>query len=228
VLANDRHGDLDPSGELTVTATDGAGRWTVPILGFFDGTPQFIGLSVGNPRLLGQVSIAPGGHSVIYTPLQSLNAGETGTDQFKYTINGVTTAVVNITVTGENDAPSAVDDSATIASDGGPLTINVLVNDTDPDTRIDPPVTPISSATPFEELYFDPTPLDIPDTKTVVAVNGSGLQGSVAVAAGGSGVIYTVGGSLPGLTFGQSVVETLTYTIRDSFGAESTAAGSGH
>jgi VCBS repeat-containing protein len=96
----------------------------------------------------------------------------------------------------------------------------MLANDTDPDTRIDP-VRPPSSDLDF--LLGDPTPADTPDTKTVVAVNTEGLQGSVAIAVGGGTVTYTAGGSLLDLTFGQTATETFTYTMQDSLGLQSTA-----
>ena len=220
VLANDFN-DADPGGELTITSIDGTGQFASLnlILIYGVGVGQFF---PGFPRLLGDATIAPDGHSIVYTPLQSLNAGEVGVDQFKYTITGPnggqSTGVVAVTVTGANDAPEAHNDVATVASDGTPLTINVLANDTDPDTRIDPPPPPAGEFGPW-----DATPADIPDTKTVIAVDGTGLQGSVSIAPGGSGVIYTVGGALAALPFGATATETFSYTMRDGGGLQSTA-----
>jgi VCBS repeat-containing protein len=45
----------------------------------------------------------------------------------------------------------------------------------------------------------------------------------VAVAADGTGVIYSVGGTLLDLAFGQSAVETFSYTMRDGLGLTSSA-----
>ena len=224
VLANDFN-DANPADALTVTAIDGSGRYSQPLLGFFDGTPQLIGLSPGFPRMLGQASIGADGRSIDYSPLQSLNAGETGVDKFVYTLTGsdgsTSSSVVSVTVTGVNDAPNAVADVADTAVDGGPLLIDVLANDTGPDTRVDPPA-PVIPPSDFSFLIQDPTPADIPDTKTVVRVDAVGLQGSVAVADGGAAVVYTPGGTLLNLAFGQSAVETFTYTMRDAAGLEST------
>ena len=70
-----------------------------------------------------------------YTP----NADFNGTDSFEYTVcdNGspisCDNAVVNITITPANDAPLAVDDTASTAEDT-PLNADVLTNDSDPDT----------------------------------------------------------------------------------------------
>src|SRR5437764_500039 len=103
VLANDSTGPANESGQtLTVTAkTDGAN---------------------------GTVAITGGGTGVSYTP----NADYNGPDTFTYTItdNGTTngsadprsdTATVSITVTEVNDAPTAVNDSKTLAEDGTAL-----------------------------------------------------------------------------------------------------------
>jgi len=78
-------------------------------------------------------SVTNNGTSVSYTP----NSNFFGTDTFTYTISdgndGTDTATVNVTVTNVEDAPDAVDDSATVAEDSGANVINVLGNDTDVD-----------------------------------------------------------------------------------------------
>ncbi|WP_420630755.1 Ig-like domain-containing protein [Candidatus Leptofilum sp.] len=71
-----------------------------------------------------------------YTP--ALNF--VGTEVFTYTISdgngGSDTATVTITVTDSpvNDAPTANDDSASVVEDSGTTQIDVLANDTDPDS----------------------------------------------------------------------------------------------
>lgn len=220
VLANDTN-DLNPGDALTITSIDGNGQYAsiTLIIIYGVGVGQY---HPGFQRLLGQASIAPDGHSILYTPMQSLNAGEIGTDLFRYTITGtgggISTGTVTVTVTGANDAPTAVNDSATVPSNASPTTINILANDIDLDNRIDPPP-PIAT----ELGPWDVTPVDLPDIQTIVAVNTIGLQGSVAISAGGNNVVYTVGGTLLNLPFGDSTTETFTYTVRDSAGAESTA-----
>ena len=71
------------------------------------------------------------GSRVTYTP----NANFSGTDHFTYKAqdaSGATSssATVTITVTAVNDAPNAVNDTAT-TNEGNPVTIDVLANDTD-------------------------------------------------------------------------------------------------
>lgn len=69
--------------------------------------------------------------------LQALNVGETITDTFSYIVQdghlGFDTAVVRITVTGVNDAPSAVNDNVTTVLETA-VDITPLDNDSDPDT----------------------------------------------------------------------------------------------
>ena len=70
------------------------------------------------------------GNAVTYTP----NADFNGTDQFTYSARDASTtsspATVTITVTPVNDAPNAVNDTATTKEDNA-VTIAVLANDTD-------------------------------------------------------------------------------------------------
>ncbi len=69
------------------------------------------------------------------------NGAEVTSDSFSYTVNDNTgatsnTAAVSVTVTPVNDAPSAVNDAATVAQ-RGTTTVAVLANDTDADGTID-------------------------------------------------------------------------------------------
>lgn len=81
-------------------------------------------------------AIMNNGNNVSYTP----NPNYFGADSFTYTISdgngGTDTATVNITVTDvpDNTPPNAVDDSATVNENSSNNIINVLANDTDPDT----------------------------------------------------------------------------------------------
>ena len=72
--------------------------------------------------------------SFTYTPAANFS----GTDSFTYTASDGTAvsnvATVTITVTGVNDAPVAVNDTATVSEDSAGTNGNVLNNDTDVDT----------------------------------------------------------------------------------------------
>ena len=74
--------------------------------------------------------------------LQRLVDGETAIDTFTYTVRDVlgsvsNLATVTITVSGSNDTPIAVDDNLSVPFGQSQL-LNVLANDRDPDTSIDP------------------------------------------------------------------------------------------
>ncbi len=77
-------------------------------------------------------AVVNGDNTITYTP----DAGYNGSDSFDYTVSdghgGTDTATVNVTVSSENDPPSAVDDSATTPEDTA-VSVTVLANDSDPD-----------------------------------------------------------------------------------------------
>jgi len=65
------------------------------------------------------------------------STGAAGIDSFTYTIQdgygGSATAVINVTITGVNQLPQAVNDVASLTTKGGIITVDVLANDIDPD-----------------------------------------------------------------------------------------------
>ena len=164
VLANDT--DPDPADTRTITAvTQGANGGTVAITGT----------------------------GVSYTPA----ANFAGTDTFTYTITdaaGATdTATVTVTVTNvNNDAPDAVNDTATVAEDSGATPITVLANDTDPDPA---------------------------DTRTITAIT-QPANGTVAITGGGTGLTYTPAANFAGtntftytITDAAGATDTATVTV---------------
>lgn len=122
----------------------------------------------------------------------------TGADSFSYTVTDGTlsaTATVNITVAAAvNQAPVAVDDSATVSRNTGTLansvTVVVSANDTDADGTLD---------------------------LTSVAIGTNPLNGSVTVDAVTGNITYT-----PRAGFRGS--DAFSYTINDNAGATSNAA----
>ena len=84
--------------------------------------------------------------------MQALNVGQTLTDTISYTITdengGTNSNNLTITITGTNDAPTAVADTNIIAEDAtANATGNVLSNDTDIDTGHSFTVSAVSGAT---------------------------------------------------------------------------------
>lgn len=99
--------------------------------------------------------------------LQALSVGEQATDSFTYTVrdasNQSATGTVNVTVTGVNDAPNAVDDTFSLDQENGLFqNLTVLANDTDIDG----------------------------DTLTVSAVTQGSAGGTIEILPGGAGVRY--------------------------------------
>ena len=130
-----------------------------------------------------------------------LAAGETATDTFTYTVTDAggasSSATVTVTITGQNDAPTANDDTA--ATDPATaIDVPVLANDTDPDAT---------------------------DTLMVVAVDPVSTQGA-AVTIKPNGTIHydpVPSAALAALPTGTTVTDTFTYTIDDGHGGTATA-----
>jgi len=165
----------------------------------------------------GKLNIASGG-AYIYTldtaraDVQALRVGQTLTEVFTYTIkdsaNQTSSATITITITGVNDGPVGVADALNAVEDGGAVQMNVLTNDTDADSG---------------------------DTKTVSALAGVALSGGTASKAGVYGsfqitsagvVTYTIdnaSASVQALKAGETVTDSVTYTVKDADGVDSTA-----
>ena len=98
-----------------------------------DGGPKSVA-SVTQPTN-GTVVITGSGTGLTYEPDAGYCNDPPGTspDVFTYTLNGGSTATVSVTVSCNDNPPTAVDDSATVAEDSGASAIAVLANDTDTD-----------------------------------------------------------------------------------------------
>jgi VCBS repeat-containing protein len=86
------------------------------------------------------LSIVDGGRAVTVDPVgrfDSLAAGRTATDSFRYAVadghGGIASAKVTVTVTGVDDPPQGVGDQATVQEGADPTSFPVRGNDTDPD-----------------------------------------------------------------------------------------------
>jgi len=145
-------------------------------------------------------AVTNSGANVTYDPdgaFEQLAVGEQATDTFTYTmVDGQgesSTATVTVTVTGANDAPTANTDTGSADEDHS-VAIDVLANDTDPDTS---------------------------DTKSVQSVDTTGTLG--AVTNNGTNVTYNPNGAFENLSVGQSATDTFTYTMVDGQGQPSSA-----
>ena len=131
--------------------------------------------------------------TITYTP----DANFAGTDSFTYEVNdgngGTDTAIVTITIGGENDEPVALDDAADAAEGDGPALIDVLDNDSDVDE----------------------------DTLTVTDVDDLGTIGAVTLADGD--VSYSPNGQFESLADGEEATDTFEYSISDGNGGTDSA-----
>jgi len=118
------------------TVTEDAAPTAIPVLAndtdVDGGAPKSVA-SVTQPAN-GQVAIAAGGSGLTYVPDPGYCTAGGATDDFAYELSpGSDVTVVRVTVTCADDAPLAVDDSATVAEDAPATAIPVLANDTDVD-----------------------------------------------------------------------------------------------
>src|SRR5690606_22720620 len=115
---------------------------------------------------------------------------------------GTATANVSVTITGANDRPVAVDDTA-MTDEDTPINIDVVANDTDGDSGA------VLSVTHINGIAFDPL------TGNVVTLpNGA----TVTLNADGT-LTYNPGAAFQGLSLGDSAIAEFEYTLTDQFGA---------
>ena len=120
--------------ETLTTAEDTAGSVNV-LVGDTDADGDALSVTTAAPAAAnGAVSCTAGG-SCTYTP----GANWHGDDSFAYTVadgrGGTDTGTVTVTVTPVNDAPSALDDTLTLAEDAQ-AQLNVLLNDSDAEGNV--------------------------------------------------------------------------------------------
>ena len=155
-----------------------------------DGGPKSVA-SVTQPAN-GTVVITGGGTGVSYSPNANYCNTPPGTspDTFTYTLApGGGSATVSMTVTCVDDAPVAVNDSATVVEDSGASAVDVLANDTDVDGG----------------------------PKSVASVT-QPANGTVVITGGGSGVSYSPNANYCNTPPGTSP-DTFTYTLAPGGGS---------
>ncbi|MGM9428226.1 Ig-like domain-containing protein [Hydrogenophaga sp. MI9] len=188
VLSNNGFGaDTDPNGDaLTVVQ--------VNLTEFTPGTP----IELPSGALL---TMNANG-SYVYNPngqFTSLAAGATATDSFSYTITdshgGNSSATVTFTITGVNDAPTAVADSYTVSETGATVLGNLTANDSDPDG----------------------------DTLGIGFPSYTGSNGGSFGLDDSGNVVFIPGASFDNLAVGQTRTTSFSYTVSDGHGGSSSA-----
>jgi len=123
----------------------------------------------------------------------SLAQGETATDSFTYTVTAVggvsDTATVQVTVTGANDAPTAVADVAS-GLENETLALDLLANDTDVDNGA---------------------------VLSIVAASTQGGQGSATLS--GNLLVFNPGTDFDYLAIGETATVVIDYAMQDEHGA---------
>ncbi|MCP5364919.1 MAG: tandem-95 repeat protein [Hyphomicrobiales bacterium] len=134
--------------------------------------------------------------------LNTLAAGETVTDTFRYTVSdGFVTddATVTVTFAGANDAPQANGDTAVMSASETDVVIPVLANDGD---------------------------VDNDDSSATLRIVAAASQSGAAVAFSGhpgDGITYDPSGRFAALGAGETATDEITYTIVDRHGATASA-----
>ncbi len=144
----------------------------------------------------GGATVTMSGTSAVYDPgnqFQSLNVGQTTTDSFTYTVQdnhgGQSQATVTVRITGTNDGPQVTTDQVTAHEDGGPVIVNILANDFDPD--------------------YASTILLV--SNDAVSESGASVSRSI------NDVIYNPGSLFQDLAEGETATDTFGYTIEDEY-----------
>ena len=219
--------DADDSSSLTVTqiAVTGGSNSSVSA-----GTNQSNGTSITGTY--GTLVLGANGaytYTANTTAAEALDAGDTATDSFTYTVSDGTatdTATLIITVTGVNDAPVAVNDTGHI-KEGGTLTVansgsavsgtstgsntgDITDNDTDADASSTATITAIQhsgagSATSVSDVTYT----------SGSATSVSGTYGTLTIGSDGS-YKYVANSNISSFDAGDSnVTDVFTYTVSD-------------
>jgi len=147
---------------------------------------------------------------------QALGLGETMTDSFTYTITdpdgAQSTATVNVTIVGANDAVDAQNDMITASEDGTGVTGNITDNDKDVDAGDTFEVVNVSAG-PNTTVVSDGV------GGFVVTLSGGADPITIQVNSDGSYVVATP----ESLNQADSFTGGFTYTVEDAGGAQSFA-----
>ena len=216
-VANNDTGAVNEDGTLTVNAASGVESNDTDADGDDISVVGIAGGSVGSAvtGTYGQLTIAADG-SYTYVANQSaadaLDAGDTVTDVFTYTLqddgtpNLQDTATITITVTGVDDDPVGNNDAGAVNEDAT-LSVNagsgVLSNDTDADASSSLSVSGVNGGTVGQALT---------GTYGTLTLNSDGSYSYVANTAGADGLAH-----------GATATDTFTYTVSDGAGTTDTA-----
>ncbi len=189
-----------PTAENDNVATDERSPVTIAVLqGDTDVDSSVIDVtSINDSATVGSVTLNPD-DTVTYSPngkFDDLNAGESASDTFEYTISddqgATSTAQVTVLITGVTSVFAAVDDSAATDEDSTTI-IDLFFNDTG------------------QPAQLTITSLDLTATVGLVTLNSGGT------------ITYDPNNNFENLAAGDSATDTFSYTILNGVGGTSTA-----
>lgn len=210
MLDGSNNGPLVQLGAQT-TDEDTAKDFTVDAYDFDGGTLEVLSVSVTGG---GTITLAPG--STVLTPgtgtgaqftvsfdpngaYDYLAVTESTVETIEIVVSdgqgGTTTITQDLTITGVNDAPTTNDDTGQVSEDGPGIIIDLLANDTDPDSS---------------------------DILSIDSFDFTGLNGSVTDNGDGT-ITYNPNGAFEALNDGETAADSFTYTVSDGHGGTSTA-----
>ena len=164
------------------------------------------------PHVLGSPMLAADGTFTLDTDaFNFLAVGEQEDLTFGFTVSDGIADVMGtfrLRITGRNDDPDAVDDSAMTDEDNS-VSIDVLANDTDPDLNDMPEVSTINGVSVGHGLTLTATVTL--DSGALASLNGDGT------------IEYDPNGQFETLAPGQTATDSFTYTIDDGNGGSDTA-----
>jgi len=152
-----------PSASADEATTDEDTATTIDVLANDIGDSALVPASVAvqTAPSNGSASVDGSTGAVTYTPAENFN----GSDRFTYTVSDTTGAVsdpatVSVTVTPVNDPPVATNDEA-VADEDERVVIDVLANDADIDSALDPASVAVQSAPSSGSVSVDASTGDV-------------------------------------------------------------------
>jgi VCBS repeat-containing protein len=188
---------LSATGTVDFTDANVSDSHTVTVTEVGGGYRGTLTASITNSATGDGAGVVTWAYNVADSALDNLAAGQTLSQAYTLTIDdghgGMASQTVTIAITGSNDAPVAIADTAA-GGQNESLTIDVLANDTD---------------------------IDSGDSKTLLGGSAPAGKGSVSVA--GNKLQFSPGADFTHLADGASEVVNLNYTMSDATGATSSS-----
>ena len=205
------------SGNVLANDTDPNAGATLSVASVFDSSGNAVPLGAATGLPSGALLTVNANGTFTYDPngaFDSLNAGDTATDSFTYTVSdslgGMSASAATVTISITAAQPVAVNDAFTTDATMTLATGNVLTNDTDTNPGATLSVAAVTNS------GGNGVPLG---TATVLP------SGALLTVNSDGTFVYDPNGAFSSLAAGQTATDSFTYTVTDSRGATSATAG---